>query len=79
MHVFLMVAVNLLFPTLILELALAVPIFMIAKKRSVNAWLWTVLNFVPLFGWVFSIFFYAATVLSILDRIDRLEAERKVA
>jgi hypothetical protein len=79
MHVLLVVAVNLMFPALILELALAVPVFVIARRRKVSAIRWTLLNFIPLVEWVFSIAFYAATVLSILDRLNRLETERSFA
>jgi hypothetical protein len=71
-----MVAANLIFPALLLELVLAIPVFMIARRRKVSAIRWTLLNFVPLIGWIFSIAFYAATVLSILNRLNRLETER---
>jgi hypothetical protein len=52
----------------------AVPVFIIAQKRKVNPWLWTVGALVSFFGLFVAATFFVTTILSMIDRLNALEA-----
>ena len=62
-------------PLFIFSLIYAVPIFIIAQKRKVNPWLWTVGTLVPLFGLFVAAIFFVTTIMSMIDRLDALETD----
>jgi hypothetical protein len=65
-----------LIPPIFLGVLLAIPVFLVARKRRANAWLWAILSVVPLLGFVVVYVFYTSTFLSILDRLNKLETEQ---
>jgi ATP/ADP translocase len=61
-------------PGIILGLLYAVVVFIVARKRKINPWGWTIATLVPFIGLLVSAVFFLVTLLSILDRLDTLEA-----
>jgi tetratricopeptide (TPR) repeat protein len=66
----------LLVPGIILAQSLfyAVVVFVVARKRKINPWGWTIAALVPFIGFVVAAVFFLVTLLSILDHLNRLEA-----
>jgi len=54
----------------------AVVVFIVAKKRSLNPWLWTLGSLIPIIGWLVSGLFLLLTFLSMLDRLNELEKSK---
>jgi hypothetical protein len=54
-------------------------VFAVARKRGVNSWPWVIGTLVPFFGLIVSGVFFLLTLFSILDRLNRLQAQAKVA
>ncbi len=50
---------NLALPALLLSLVLVVPVFLIAKRRKANPWVWSILTCLPVFGWIVAVGFCA--------------------
>ena len=65
-----------LLPLLFWGLIWGVVIFFIAKKRRDNPWLWAVLCAIPVAGWLITMVYFLLTLHSILDRLNRLEANK---
>ena len=63
-------------PSIFLGVILAIPVFLIAQKRRANAWLWAILTVVPVLGFIVVFVFYTNTFLWILDRLNKLEADK---
>ncbi|HLY56095.1 MAG TPA: hypothetical protein VKS60_11090 [Stellaceae bacterium] len=51
-------------------------VFVVARKRAINPWGWTIGSAVPAFGTLVSAVFMILTLLSILDRLNDLERRR---
>ena len=64
-----------LIPFLILGTIFSIPVFLIARKRGENAWLWVVISIIPVIGGIAQLVFYVTTLMSILDRLEKLESE----
>jgi hypothetical protein len=61
-------------PLTILSLIYAVVVFVIARKRRINPWGWTIGTLVPVFGPIFvGPTFMLLSFLSVFDRLNRLE------
>lgn len=60
-------------PVTLLGAIYAVIVFVVAKKRGINPWLWTIGSFIPIIGWLVSGIFLLLTFLSMLDRLNELE------
>lgn len=58
---------------LILGIIYAVLVFIIARKRRVNPWPWTIASLVPILGIIVAAVFYFLSFLSVLDRLNALE------
>ena len=62
-----------LIPSIVLGVIYAAVVFVIARKRGVNPWGWTIATLVPLIGLLVSAVFFLTTLLSSLDRLNALE------
>lgn len=63
-----------LLPLTILSLIYAAVVYVIARKRRINPWGWTIGTLVPLFGpLLVGPIFMLLSFLSVLDRLNRLE------
>jgi hypothetical protein len=62
-----------LMPAIMLGVIYAFIVFIVARKRGVNPWPWTIAALVPVFGLLISALFMLLTFLSVLDRLNRLE------
>ena len=60
-------------PIMIIGLIYAVIVFMVARKRRLNPWPWTIAAVIPLVGVFVSGLFLLLTFLSVLDRLNALE------
>jgi len=60
-------------PSLILGLIYAAITYIIAKKRGVNPWPWTLGSLVPIAGLIVAGVFYLKSFLSVFDRLKALE------
>lgn len=63
-------------PLVIVGVIYAVAVFVVARKRQVYPWGWTIGALIPLAGFLVALTFFVATILSILDRLDSLETRR---
>lgn len=61
-------------PSMVLGVIYAAIVFVVARKRGVNPWGWTIATLVPLIGLLVSAVFFLTTLLSILDRLNILES-----
>jgi ATP/ADP translocase len=62
-----------LVPLAIISVIYAVIVFIVARKRKINPWGWTIGALIPVIGLFVSAIFFLLTYLSILDRLNRLE------
>lgn len=62
-------------PLLIWQFIFAVIVFVVARKRGVNPWIWTIATLIPGIGMVIYLVFSLLTWLSILDRLNALEGK----
>ncbi|CAN5870351.1 hypothetical protein BH11PSE1_BH11PSE1_29850 [soil metagenome] len=62
-----------LLPSMILGVIYAIVVFVIARKRRINPWGWTIATLIPIFGLIVAAIFFLMTFLSVLDRINALE------
>lgn len=62
-----------LVPLIIVSVIYAVVVFLVARKRKLNPWGWTIGTLVPIIGLFVSAIFFLVTLLSILDRLNSLE------
>ncbi|MCR5878105.1 hypothetical protein [Phenylobacterium sp. J367] len=62
-------------PMMTLGLIYAVIVFVIARKRGVNPWPWTIATLVPAIGLIVAGVFYLLSFLSVLDRLNALEGK----
>ena len=66
-------------PLMTLQLIYAAIVYALARKRRINPWPWTIATLVPFLGiFVFPLFFLV-TLLSVLDRLNVLEAQTKAS
>jgi hypothetical protein len=66
-----------LFPLEVLGLLVAVVVYAIARRRRVRPWGWTLATLIPVLGLVVAGVFLVRSLLSILDRLEALEAGRR--
>lgn len=62
-------------PSLIVGTIYAALVFVVARKRAINPWPWTIGTLIPLFGLFVGAAFFYVTTLSILDRLNVLEGK----
>jgi ATP/ADP translocase len=62
-------------PSMVLGAIYAWIVFVIAKKRRINPWGWTIGSLVPIVGLIVAGVFYLLSFLSVLDRLNALEGE----
>ena len=60
-------------PIMFLQLIYAAIVFVVAQKRHVNPWIWTIASLVPVCGLFVSGVFMLLSFLSMLDRLNVLE------
>ncbi|WP_340646716.1 hypothetical protein [Phenylobacterium sp.] len=60
-------------PSIILGILYAIVVFLVARKRRINPWGWTIATLIPIIGLVVAAVFFCVTLLSILDRLNGLE------
>ena len=70
-------AISLFLPFIFWGVIWGVVVFFIAKKRGENPWIWGLLCGIPGLGWLVTLVFMLLTLFSILDRLNRLEANRE--
>jgi uncharacterized membrane protein len=62
-----------LFPALLIGWIYAVIVFIVARKRRINPWGWTIGTLVPAFGVIVGAVFMLMSFLSVFDRLNALE------
>jgi hypothetical protein len=62
-----------LLPSIILGALYAWIVYVIARKRGINPWPWTIAALVPILGLIVAAVFYLLSFLSVLDRLNDLE------
>jgi ATP/ADP translocase len=62
-----------LLPTFIVGAIYAAVVFVMARKRNLNPWGWTIGALIPVVGIFVSAVFMLLTFLSVLDRLNALE------
>jgi hypothetical protein len=60
-------------PMILFGLFYAAVVYVVARKRKVNPWVWTIATLIPAIGLIVSGIFFLLTFLSILDRLNALE------
>jgi hypothetical protein len=60
-------------PMFLLGLFYAAVVYVVARKRKINPWGWTIATLIPGIGLIASGIFFLLTFLSILDRLNVLE------
>jgi hypothetical protein len=60
-------------PIIVVSVIYAAIVFIVARKRKINPWGWTIGTLVPFIGLFISAIFFLLTLLSILDRLNMLE------
>ena len=64
-----------LFVYVVLGIVYAAIVYVIARKRRVNPWPWTIATLIPVIGILIAAIFYLLSFLSVLDRLNKLEGE----
>jgi len=67
------------FPWIVISLIHGVLVWITARKRRSNPWVWTILALVPVVDWLTTPLFFFLSLLSVLDRLHALEAARPAA
>jgi hypothetical protein len=67
------------FEGVVLAVVYAAAVYFVARKRRVEPWPWTIGTLIPFVGLIVSAVFFYLTLLSILDRLNLLEAGRPPA
>jgi hypothetical protein len=67
------VAIGALAPFLVLSVFYGGIVLIVALKRRINPWAWTILALVPFINWLVVPIFLFVTLLSMLDRLHSLE------
>ena len=67
--------IGVLFAYIILGVIYAIVVYVIARKRRVNPWPWTIATLIPGLGMLVAAVFYLLSFLSVLDRLNKLENE----
>lgn len=57
----------------VMGLIYAVVVFIVARKRNINPWGWTLATAIPVAGLIVAAVFFLTTLLSMLDRLNKLE------
>ena len=65
-----------LIPSMILGIIYAIIVYVIARKRHINPWGWTVGTLIPVIGLIVGGIFYLLSFLSVLDRLNALEGRQ---
>ncbi len=73
------VAIGALTPFLVLSVFYGGIVLIIALKRRINPWAWTILALVPVINWLVVPIFLFVTLLSMLDRLHALETAAQPA
>jgi uncharacterized membrane protein YoaK (UPF0700 family) len=60
-------------PMFILGVIYAAIVYVIARKRRINPWGWTIASLIPAIGLLVAGVFWVITLLSVLDRLNALE------
>lgn len=64
-------------PAIVIGLIYAVVVYVIARKRRINPWGWTIGAAIPIIGMLVAAVFYLLSFLSVLDRLNALEGASK--
>ena len=64
-------------PMMVLGVVYAIVVFIVARKRGINPWIWTIATLIPVIGFIVSGVFFLLTFLSMLDRLNALERSSK--
>jgi hypothetical protein len=64
-------------PIMIICVVYAVIVFIIAKKRGINPWIWTITTLIPVIGIFVAAVFMLLSFLSVFDRLSTLEAQAR--
>ena len=67
--------VGALFVYIVMGIVYAIVVYVIARKRRVNPWPWTIATLIPGIGLLIAAIFYLLSFLSVLDRLNKLENE----
>ncbi len=62
-------------PLMTIQVVYAVIVFMMAKRRKLSPWPWTIGSLVPGIGMIVSGIFILLTIFSVLDRLNALESK----
>jgi len=65
-----------LLPSLVLGLIYAWIVYVVARKRRVNPWVWVIPAIIPVIGLVVSAIFMLLSFISIFDRLNALETKQ---
>lgn len=60
-------------PLIIVQLIYAAIAFVVARKRSMNPWPWTIGTLIPILGMLVFGLYFLLSFLSVLDRLNTLE------
>lgn len=63
-----------LIPAIIFSLVYAVIVYAVARRRRLNPWPWTIATLIPVIGMIVAGVFLLLSFLSVLDRLNALEA-----
>lgn len=63
-----------LIPAIIFSLIYAVIVYAVARRRRLNPWPWTIATLIPVIGMIVAGVFLLLSFLSVLDRLNALEA-----
>ena len=62
-----------LIPIMIIGSVYAFVVYLVAKRRKINPWGWSICALIPIIGLFVALIFLLSTLLSILDRLNTLE------
>lgn len=60
---------------IVIGIIYAIVVYVIARKRRVNPWPWTIPTLIPVIGIIVAGIFMLLSFLSVLDRLNKLESE----